>query len=126
MSGIHGDYKEPVKYYSQSFNHINHNLTTEGNLSLVPDIMPSFIRNGAPSAINPKTRQVGDIYNRRLEAIRQQLSQFGSISPAQQASYMDATKAVALQNFAETTEAQMEAKVLKNWERKIENYIQVA
>ena len=115
---IHGDYKEPTTaYYSQSF----------FNPSFAAATIP-YLSNRIPygNPISPKTAQIDDIYNRRIKAIQQQLSQFGSITPAQQESYNDATKAKALQNFATLTDTRMEAAVLKNWEKKIETYIQLA
>lgn len=74
----------------------------------------------------PGGQHIGDIFDRRRQAIFQQMSYAGKLNPGQKKSYDDATKAKALGNFAELTETQMEVAELKNWEIKIDRIIQAA
>ena len=72
------------------------------------------------------TGNLGQMCDMRRMAMIQQMSFAGQMNPNQKAQYDDATKAKALGNFAELTDAQMEVAVLKNWEQKINSFIQIA
>ena len=89
--------------------------------------LSSSLHNVAGSqSQQPGSQDIADIYDRRRQAMYQQMSYDGRINPGQKKSYDDATKAKALGNFAELSETQMEVAELKNWEIKIDRIIQAA
>lgn len=120
---IHGTYNQEYSFSSRraSTQH-SHGYATRGFNPVTQGIR----RVAAGSGQYPQGQNISDIYDKRRQTMYQQLSYAGKLNPVQKTSYDDATKAKALGNFAELTDAQMEAAVLKNWEQKINNYIQIA
>jgi len=122
---IHGAYNQEYSFSSRrsSTNHpASYGYATRGYNPVTQGIR----RVAAGPGQYPQGQNIGDIYDMRRQTMYQQLSYAGKLNPVQKTSYDDATKAKALGNFAELTDAQMEAAVLKNWEQKINNYIQIA
>lgn len=78
------------------------------------------------SQLSPGTESIEALYDQRRQAMLQQLSYGGKLNPNNRADYLTTTKTRALGNFADLTDTQMEVAVMKNWEQRINHYIQIA